>query len=292
MKQLKREPPTRMRHVSYPPTLPLAPRSPKDSKSAINARMPTPYAFSGPQTFEDPAGSGDEAEDNEPEGTEEVLMTTNARTEGAEDREFDTSEESLMVTNNGKGSCQEIGVEISKIVLVILFGNTLKDSVEFKILTWDPSLEAIHPSCKLEVFFKKIYSAAKVAALGIISPQISAEKISNLTCAVEKALKDMQRTYEIETEELVESDFVFLLHKADDSRRLVSLKCNALNSTSASFPYLFKDRSYNITCSEVAADVTIERYPLSSKEVGSNKLKIHHTRETAEASWAGESNAF
>lgn len=290
MKQLDRESQTRTRRVSFPPALPLVPRSPNDSKSAINARMPTPYAFSGLQTFEVPAVSGDEAEDNEPEGTEEVLMTSNVRAEGTEDIEFDATEESLIMAN-GKRSRQEVGVEITKIVFFIRFGNTLGGSAEFKILTWDPNLEAIYPSCKLEVFFNKIYSAAKIAELGIISPQRGAEKGSNLTSVVQEAFKEMQRIYDTEAEELVESDCVLALHTADDSRRLVSLNCNALNSTS-SFPSLSKDDSYNTTCSEVAADVTIERPPMSSKEVGNKRLKIHHTRETTEASWAGESNVI
>lgn len=280
-----------MRRVSFPPTLPLAPRSPNDSKSAIDARMPTPYAFSGLQTFEDPVGSGDEAEDSETEGTEKVRMTSNVRTEGAEDIEFDTTEEGLIMANNGKRPRQETGVEITKIVFFIRFGNTLEGSVEFKILIWDPSLEAINPSCKLELFFNKIYSAAKIAALGIISPHIGAEKSSNLTSAVEEAFKEMQRIHDTETEELVEGDCVFVLHIADDSPRLVSLNCNALNSTS-SFPSLSKDDFNNITCSEVAADVTIERPPMSSKEVENKRLKIHHTRETTEAFWAGESNVI
>lgn len=291
MKQLNRESQTRTRRVSFPLTLPLAPRSPNDSKSAINARMPTPYAFAGLQTFRDPAGSGDEAEDNEPESTEEVLMTSNVRTEGAEDIDFDTTEEGLIMASSGKRSHQEIGVEITKISFFIRFGNTLEGSVKFKNLTWDPSLEALYPSYKLEVFLNKIYSAAKIAALGIISPQIGAEKSSNLTSVVEEAFKEMQRIYDTETEELVEGDCVFVLHIADDSRRFVSLNCNALNSTS-SFPSLSKDDSDNITCSEVAADVTIERPPMSSKEVENKRLKIHHTRETTEASWAGESNVI
>lgn len=250
--------------------------------------MPTPYAFSGLQTFGDPAGSGDEAEDNEPEGTGEVLMTSNVRTEGAEDIEFDTTEGGLIMASNVKGARQEIGVEITKIVFFIRFGNTLECSVEFKILTWDPSLAAIYPSCKLGVFFNKIYSAAKIAALGIISPQIGAEKSSNLTSVVEEAFKETQRIDDTETEELVEGNYVFVLDVAGDSRRLVLLNCNALNSTS-SFPSLSKDGSSNITCSEVAADVTIERPPMSSKDVENKRLKIHHTRETTEASWAGES---
>lgn len=291
MKQLNRESQTRTRQVSFPLTLPLAPRSPNDSKSAIYARLPTPYAFSGLQTFEDPAGSGDEAEDNEPKGTGEVLMTSNVRTEGAEDVEFDTTEEGLIMVNDVKGSRQEIGVEITKIVFFIRFGNTLEGSVEFKILTWDPSLAAIYPSCKLELFFNKIYSAAMIAALGIISPQIGAEKSSNLTSVVEKAFKETQRIHDTETEELVEGHCVFVLDVADDSRRLVSLNYIALNSTS-NFPSLSKDDSYNITCSEVAADVTISRPPMSSKEVENKRLNIHHTRETTEASWAGESNVI
>lgn len=285
MKQLNRGSKTRTRQVSFPPTLPLAPRS------AIDGRMPTPYAFSGLQTFEDPAGSGDEAEDNEPEGTGEVLMTSNVRTGGAEDVEFDTTEEGLIKAINVKRSRQEIGVEITKIAFFIRFGNTLEGSVEFKILNWDPSLAAIYPSCKLDVVFNKIYSAAKIAALGIISPQIGAEKSSNLTTVVEEAFKETQRIYDTETEELVEGDCVFILDVADDSRRLISLNCNALNSTS-SFPSLSKDNSYNFTCSEVAADVTIERPPMSSKEVEIKRLNIHHTRETTEASWAGESNVI
>lgn len=252
--------------------------------------MPTPYEFSGPQTFEDPAGSGDEAEENEPEDTEEVLLTSNARSEGAEDNEFAATEEGLMMANNGKRTREENGVEITKILLVIRFWNTLKGSVEFKISTWDSSLEAIYPFCRLEVFFNKIYSAAKLVVLGIISPQISAEKPSNLTSVVEEALKEMQRTSDTETEEVVEGDCVFVLHNAGDSRRLVSLKFNALNSTSNSFPSLSKLSSYNITCLEVVADVTIERPPMRSIEVENNKLKIHHTRETTEASWAGDSN--
>lgn len=278
-----------MRRVSFPPALSLDPRSPNDSKSAINARMPTPYAFSGPQTFEDPAGSGVEAGDNEPEGTEEVSTTSNARTEGAEDSEVDAAEEDLMTINNGKRTLREIAVEITKIVLVIRFGNTLKGSVEFKILTWDPSLEAIYPSRKLEDFFNKIYSAAKKAALGIISPQIGTEKSSNLASAVEEAFQEMQRTYDTGTEELVDGDCVFVSHIVDDSRRLISLKCNALNSASNSFSSLLKDDCYNITCSEAITDVTIEPLPMSSKKVENKKLRIHHTRETTVASWAGES---
>lgn len=97
--------------------------------------------------------------------------------------------------------------------------------------------------------------------------------------------------HETEMEELVEGDCVFLLQIADDSRRLVSVKCNALNSTCI-FTSLSKDNSSNITCSEVAADVTIERPYKSSKEVENKRLKIHHTRETTEASWAGESNVI
>lgn len=290
MEQLNRGSQTRARHVSFPLTLPIAPRSPNDSKSAINARMPTPYAFSGLQTFEDPAGSGDESEDNEPEGTEIVLMTSNVRREGAEGVEFDTTEEGRIMASNGKRSRQEIELEITKIALFIRFGNTLEGSVELRILTWGPNLEAIYPSCKLEVFFNKIYSAAKVAALGIISPQRGAEKSSNLTSIVEEAFKEMQRIHGTETEELV-GDFVFVLHVADDSRRLVSLSCNMLNSTS-SFPSLLKDDSYNITCSEVAADVTIERPPMGSKEVEKQRLKIHFTRDATEVSWAGESNVI
>lgn len=141
-----------MRQVNFPPTLPLAPRSPNDSKSAINARLPTPYAFSGPQTFEDPAGSRDEAEDIDSGGTEEVLITSNVRIEGAEGSEFDATEEGPIMANNGKRSRQELGVEIRKIVPFIRFRNTLKGSVEFKIVTWDPSPEAFYPSCKLEDF--------------------------------------------------------------------------------------------------------------------------------------------
>lgn len=291
MKPLSRGSQTRARHVSFPLTLPIAPRSPNDSRSAISARMPTPYAFSGLQTFEDPAGSGDESEDNEPEGTEKVRMTSNVIREGAEDIEFDTTEEGLIMANSGKRSRQEIELEITKIVFFIRFGNTLEGSVELRILTWGPSLEAIYPSSKLEVFFNKIYSAAKVAALGIISPQGGAEKGPNLTSIVEEAFKEMQRIHGTETEELVGGDCVFVLHVADDSRRLVSLSCNTLNSTS-SFPSLSKDDSYNITCSEVIADATVERPPMSSKEVENQRLKIHFTRETTEVSWAGDSNVI
>lgn len=291
MKQLNRGSQTRARHVSFPLTLPIAPRSPNDSKSAFNARMPTPYAFSGLQIFEDPAGSGDESEDNEPEGTEKVLVTSNVGREGAEDVEFDTTEEGLIMASNGKRSRQEIELEITKIVFFIRFGNTLEGSVELRILTWGPSLEAIYPSCKLEVFFHKIYSAAKVAALGIISPHRGAEKSSNLTSIVEEAFKEMQRIHGTETEEFVGGDFVFVLQVADDSRRLVSLSCNTLNSTS-SFHSLWKIDSYNITCSGVAADVTIERPPMGSKEVENQRLKIHFTRDATEVSWAGESNVI
>lgn len=291
MKQLNRGSQIRTRQVSFPPTLPLAPRSPNDSRSAIDARMPTPYAFSGLQTFEDPAGSGDEAEDNEPEGTVEVLITSNVRTGGAEDVEFDTTEEGLIKANNVKRSRQDIEVETTKIVFFIRFGNTLEGSIEFKILNWDSSLAAIYPSCRLEKFFNTIYSAAKIAALGIISPHTGAKKSSNLTTVVEEAFKETQRIYDTETEELVEGDCVFILDVADDSRRLVSLNCNALNST-FSFTSLWKDNSYNITCSEVAADFTIERPPMSSKEVENKRLNIHHTRETTEAAWAGESNVI
>lgn len=141
-----------MRQVNFPPNLPLAPRSPSDSKLTINARMPTPYAFPGPQTFEDPAGSRDEAEDIDSESTEQVLITSNVRIERAEGSEFGATEESPIMANNAKKSRQELGVEIRKIILFIRFGNTLKGSVEFKIVTWDPSPEAFYPSCKLEVF--------------------------------------------------------------------------------------------------------------------------------------------
>lgn len=282
-----------MRHVRFPPTLPLAPRSPKDSKSEIDARIPTPYAFSGPLTFEDPAGSGDETEDPEPKITEGVLVASNAKTEGAEDIEFEATEEDLMMANNGKRVRQETRVEITKIVLTIGFGNTLKGSAEFNNLPWDPNLEAAYLSGKSEVFFNKIYSAAKIAALEIISPQLRAEQRLNLTSAVEEALKEMERTDATGTEELlVEGDCVFLFLNIDNSRRLVSLKRKTLNfagSNPAEFPSLLNDNFNSITCFDVAADVTITRPPMSSKEVENKKFKIHHTHEPTEASSAGES---
>lgn len=293
MKKLKREAPTRMRRVSFPSTLSLAPRSPKDSKSEINARMPTPYAFSGPLTFEDPVGSGDETEDCEPKGTEEVRMTSNAKTEAAEYSEFEFTEEDLMLANSGERSSQETRVEITRIILTIRLVNNLNGSAEFSILPWNPNLEAAHLSGKSGVFFNKIYSAATIAALEIISPQMCTERSLNLTSAVEEALKEMERTDATETEELlVEGDFISVSHNIDDPRRLVSLKCNTLNfagSTPAKFPSLLKDNFNSIICSEVTADVTIERPSMSSKEVENKKLRIHHTRETTEASSAGES---
>lgn len=290
MKKLKSDVPIKMRRVSFPPTLPLAPRSPKDSNSEINARMPTPYAFSGPLTFEDPAGSGDETEDSEPECTEEVLMTFNAKTEGAEDSEFETTEEDLIMANDGERSRQDARVEITKIIFTICFGNNLKGSAQFNILPWDPNLEAAFLSGKSEIFFNKIYSAAKIAALEVTSPQICAEQSLNLTSAVEEALKEMEETDATEAEELlVEGDCVFVFHNTDESRRLLSLRCNTLNLAPAEFPSLLKGNFKSIICSEVAADVTVERPPMSSKEVENKKLMIHHTREGTEASSARES---
>lgn len=293
MKKLKRESPTRMRRVSFPLTLPLAPRSPKGSTSEINARMPTPYAFPGPLTFEDPDGSRDETEDRRHEGTEGVLMTSNAKLEGAGDSEFEVKEEDLIVAKSGERSRQETWVEITKIVLNLHLGNGLKGLAEFNILPWDPTLEAAYLSGKSEDFFKRICSAVTIAALEIIPPPKCTEQRLNLTSAVEEALKDVERTDATETEELLgDGDCSFVFQNIDDSRRFVFLKCNILSSASstpAEFCSLVKDNLNSIICSEVAADVSIKRPPMSSREVENKKLKIHHTRETTKASSAGES---
>lgn len=282
-----------MRHVRFPPNLPLARRSSKDSKSKIDARMPTPYAFSGPLTFGYPAGYGDETEDTEPKVTEEVLMASNGKTERAEDSEFDATEEDLMKANNGQSSCQETQVEVTKIILTIGLGNTLKSSAEFNNLPRNPNLEAAYLAGKSEVFFNKIYSAAKIAALEIISPQLCAEQCLNLTSAVEKGLKEMNRTDATGTEELLaEGDGVFLVLNIDDSRPRVPLKRKTLSfagSNPAEFLSLVKDNFNNIICFEVAAHVTITRPPMSSKELENEKLKIHHSHETTEGSSTGES---